>query len=193
MPKRYRWLLILLLLPALLIACGAGQTTPLADKVPVSPEAADRLAQKLEAAVNRDDDTFSLEFTDDELTSYVALKLAQPGGRAVQVPLEDFQARFSGGQMIFSGQLTSVCPFRLGFRLKAAAQVEDGRLDVRLDEARLGIVSLPRPLLKGLSRIVTETIVEAPLHLSEAVEVADLEIGQGVVRVGGRMTENSGQ
>jgi len=193
MPKRYRWLLILLLLPALLIACGAGGTPPQAEKVPVSPEAADRLAQKLAAAVNRDEDTFSLEFTDDELTSYVALKLAQPGGRAIQVPLEDFQARFSGGQMTFSGQLTTVCPFRLGFRLRAAAQVADGQLDVRLDEARLGIVSLPRPLLKGLSRIVTETIVEAPLHLSEAVEVADLEIGQGIVRVGGRMTENSGQ
>ncbi len=188
MPGRYRLLLVSVLLLVLLLACGLGKETPVAGtRVPVSQEAADRLAQKLKASVNQDDGTFSLEVTDVELTSYVALELSQPAARAVEIPLQDFQAQFTGGQMIFSGELTTVFPFRLGLRVAASARVENGQLDVALNEARLGAVSMPRLLLKGLSRVVSETIVEAPLHLEEAVEIVGVEIGEGLIRLGGRV------
>jgi len=190
MPKLYRLMLVFILLPALLLACGSGQRTPAAEVVvPVSQEAADRLAQKLKASVNKDDGVFSLQVTDVELTSYVVLELSQPAARAVEIPLQDFQAQFTGGQMIFSGKLTTVLPFDLNARVAASARVADGQFDVGLNEAQVGAVSLPRWVLKGLSRIIGETIVEAPLHLKEAVEIAEVEIGDGVIRLGGRIVK----
>lgn len=191
MPRRYRAMLALVLLPALLLACGSGKGTPAAEtRVTVSPEAADRLEQKLKASVNPDDGAFSLEVTDVELTSYAVLKLTRRAGRAAEIPLEDFQARLTGRQMVLSGRLTTVCPLKLNVRVAASARVEDGQLDVSLNEARVGAVSMPRWMLESLSRIVSETIVEAPLHLEEAVEITEVDIGDGVIRLGGRVVKS---
>jgi hypothetical protein len=191
MPRRYRSMLALVLLPALLLACGLGKGTPAAEtRVTVSPEAADRLEQKLKASVNPDDGAFSLEVTDVELTSYTVLKLTQQAGRAAEIPLEDFQVRLTGRQMILSGRLTTICALKLNVRVAASAQVEDGQLDVSLNEARVGAVSMPQWMLESLSRIVSETIVEAPLHLKEAVEIAEVDVGDGVIRLGGRVVKS---
>ena len=78
LPRRYRLLLTLILMPALMLGCGLGGKTPSSEmKVPVSQEAADRLEGKLERAFSGDEDAFSLEFTDAELTSYVVLELSR--------------------------------------------------------------------------------------------------------------------
>jgi hypothetical protein len=189
MPKRDRLMLALVLLPALLLACGLGRRMPSAEtRVPVSQEAADQLAQKLREGINRDEGTFGLEVTDAELTSYVVLKLSEQANRKSDVPLEGFQAQFSGGQMIFSGRIASICPLQLDVRVAAVAQVEDGRLDVTVDKAQLGVFLLPEWLLNSLSRIVTETIVEAPERMEEAVEITDVEVGEGMMRISGRIT-----
>jgi len=192
MPRRYRLMLVFVLLSALLLACGLGKKTPSTEaRVPVSQEAADRLEQKLKEATNKDEGTFGLEITDAELTSYVVLKLSEQADRADEIPLEDFQVRFSGRQMIFSGKLTTICPFQLNVKVTAMAQVEDGQLDVAVDKARVGAIPVPKGLLKSLSRIITETITEAPEQMDVAVEITDIEIGEGVMRIGGRITESS--
>jgi len=189
MPRRYRLMLVFALLPVLLLACGRGQKTPSTEtRVPVSQEAADRLAQKLQEGVNREEGTFSLEVTDAELTSYVVLKLSEQADRKSDMLLEDFQAQFSGGQMIFSGKVATVCPLQLNVRAAAVARVEDGQLDVVVDKAQVGILPIPKGLLNSLSHIITETITEAPEQIEEAVEITDVEIGEGVIRIGGRMT-----
>ena len=191
LPRRYRLLLTLILMPALMLGCGLGGKTPSSEmKVPVSQEAADRLEGKLERAFSGDEDAFSLEFTDAELTSYVVLELSRQIDGAEDMPLEDFQVRFAGGQMLLSGKLASVCPFRLDVRAAASARVEDGQLDVSVEEARVGGVPIPRWALESLSRIVTESIVEAPDHVDEAVRLTDVEIGEGVMRISGRVTES---
>lgn len=192
MPRRYRLMLALALLPALLLACGLGKKTPSTEtRVPVSQEAADRLEHKLKEGINRDEDIFSLEVTDVELTSYVVLKLSEQADRKNDLPLEDFQVQFSGGQMIYSAKVTTICPFQLDVRVAATAQVEDGQLDVTVDKARVGVLPLPKVLLNSLSRIVTETIAEAPERVEEAVEITNVEVGEGVMRISGRITGSS--
>jgi len=191
LPRRYCLVLILALLLVLMSSCRLDRKT-LSSKaiVPVSQQAADRMAGKLGEAFNGDEDTFSLEVTDEELTSYVVLEMSRQVDRSEDMPLEDFQVRFAGGQMLLSGTLTSICPFRLNVKVAASAQVNGGQLDVSVKEARLGIVPIPRWVLKSLSRIVTESIVEAPDHLDRAAQITDVEIGEGVMRVSGRVTES---
>jgi hypothetical protein len=182
------------LLLALLLACGLGKKTPSTEtKVPVSQEAADRLEQKLKEGVNGDEGTFSLEVTDAELTSYVILKLSEQADRKGDLPLEDFQVQFIGGQMIYSAKVTTVCPFQLDVRVAATAQVEDGQFDVAVDKAQVGVLSLPKVLLDSLSRIITETIAEAPERVEEAVEITDVETGEGMMRIDGRVTRRTGK
>jgi hypothetical protein len=86
--------------------------------------------------------------------------------------------------------VTTICPFQLNLRVTAAARVTDGQLDVTVDKARVGVLPIPKVLLTGLSRITTETIAEAPERVEEAVEITDVEIGEGVMRIGGRITGN---
>jgi hypothetical protein len=191
LPKRTRLMWVFLLLPALLLACGLGKRTPANEiKVPVSQEAADRLKDKLEEAFNGDEDTFSLEVTDVELTSFVVLEMSEQVDRADDMLLEDFQVRFAEGQMLLSGKVTAVCPFELNVKAAASAQVEDGQLGVSVNKAQTGMVPLPKWVLEGLSRTITESIVEAPDHMEKAVEIADLKIGEGVMRISGRVVES---
>jgi len=187
-PRRYRLTLASVLLLALLLACNLGEKTPSTEmRVPVSQEAADRLEQKLREGVNRDEGTFSLEVTDTELTSYVVLKLSEQADRKGDLPLEDFQVQFIGGQMVYSARVTTVCPFSFNVRVAATAEVEESQLDVAVDKARVGVLPLPKVLLNSLSRIITETIAEAPERLEEAVEITDVEVGERTMRIGGHI------
>ncbi len=188
-PRRYRLMLAFLLLPALSLACGLGKKATAEPRVPVSQEAAERLEQKLKEGINEQGDTFDVEVTDVELTSYVVLKLSEQAGED-EMPLEDFQVRFSDGQMIVSGKAVTVCPFELNTKVVASAQVKDGQLDVNVDKAQVGIVPMPKALLKGLSRMITETIVEAPEEVDKAAVITDVEIGEGVMRIAGRLTHS---
>ncbi|MFZ5918276.1 MAG: hypothetical protein ACOYZ7_15140 [Chloroflexota bacterium] len=192
-PGRYRRILPLFVLPALLLACSLGQSTvETAPRTAVSQEAADSLEQKLqEAFALPDGETFSLEMTDAELTSYIVLHLAEQVDRRQDIPLEDFQVQFADGQMLLSGKLTSVCPFSLNVQVAASAQVDDGQLDVSVDSARLGVLPLPKALLNELSRIVSESILESPEHLETSVQLSQVEIDQGIMRLSGRMIKNA--
>jgi len=190
LPRRYR-LMLALLLPALLLACRFSKTmlSP-GTSVPVSQEAADQLEEKLGRLIQGEDNgTFSLQVTEAELTSYVVFKMTEQIDRPEELPLENFQARFAGGQMIFSGRVTAVCPLCFDVQVVASAHTRDGELDVSVDEAQMGTVRLSTGLLKNLSRIITETIIEAPERMERAVEIADVEIGEGVMQISGQVTE----
>jgi hypothetical protein len=197
LPGRYRLMLIVaivvivVLLLALLVACNLGQRASYSEtKVPVSQEAADRLGQRLkETATREGDGAFSLEATDVELTSYLALRMADEIDGLEDVPLEDLQVQFTGGQMLFSGKLRTVCPFSLNLKVVASAQVDGGQLDLRLERAQAGAIPIPKGLLKSLSRIINETIAEAPERLERAVEITDVQIGEGTIFVSGRVVE----
>ena len=190
--KRYRLMLALVLLPLLLLACGRGKKTPSPEpKIPVSQEAADRLEQKLKESINREGDgSFDLEITGSELTSYLVFKMDEQANGSDDLPLKDLQVQFSGGQMIFSGKLISVLPFDLDVRVAASAQVEDGQIDISVTEARAGAIPLPKGLLKNISRIINESIAEAPEQMEKAIEITGVDIGEGVMQISGRITEN---
>ena len=191
LPRRYCLMLALLLPALLLVACRFSKTmlSP-GTSVPVSQEAADRLEEKLGCLIQGEDDgAFGLQVTEAELTSYVVFKMAEQIDRSEELPLENFQARFAGGQMIFSGKVTAVCLLCFDVQVVASAHTKDGELDVSVDEAQMGAVRLSTGLLKNLSRIITETIIEAPERMERAVEIADIEIGEGVMQISGRVTE----
>ena len=57
----------------------------------------------------------------------------------------------------------------------------------------MGVLPLPKVLLSSLSRIITETIAEAPERLEEAVEITYVEVGEGTMRIGGRITTRTGR
>jgi hypothetical protein len=122
LPRRYR-LMLALLVPALLLACRFSKTmlSP-GTSVPVSQEAADRLEEKLGRLIQgEDNDAFSLQVTEAELTSYVVFKMAEQIDRPEELPLENFQAQFTGGQMLFSGKVAAVCPLCFDVQVAASA------------------------------------------------------------------------
>lgn len=163
----------MLLSIVLLVTCVAcrsqspdrSQTDP---PIIITQEAADSLLSKVQAFAGQ---TSSIELSDQEVTSYIALHLAQ------SIPISSLEIRFSPGEAVLHGYLTK--PFRTQVRLSAAAQVTGGKPRLDVTSARIGRIGIPRFLLKSLSSSITEMVQEGATHVQ--LEKVELENGRIII------------
>jgi len=164
-----------LLVALTIVACTtAGSATLPGGPVEVSPEAAQRVEAKLVKALTLDPSAqFILRFTDEEVTSYLAIKLEE----TTETPITDPQVRFTKGKIYIAGKLTNVGPVQVRAMIVAAPHVTDDQLVIDIESVYLGPISAPNALLDSLSQTIDEAFEEAQVKLKiTQVEVFESEI-----------------
>jgi len=180
--KHYHRLLLpgFILLWAIL-ACGpCGWLSRSGPKLPdrsieITEEAAQRFQEKLrEAAESQGKGPIRLQFSDQELTSFINLRLEE----RADMPLVEPRIWFTQGKIYMSGELHSEeVPLSGRAVIVASAQVADGRIQISIDQATIGRVPIPRAFLDTLSQRVNDILGRAQLH----IKVERLEILEGEV------------
>jgi hypothetical protein len=164
-----------LLVALTIIACTATDSATLpGGQVEVSPEAAQRVETKLvEALTLNPSNQFILRFTDEEFTSYLALKLEE----TTEPPITDPQIRFTKGKIYVAGKLTNVGPVKVRAMLVAIPRVVSDQLVIDIQNVYLGPIPAPNALLNSLSQTIDQALEEAQVNLKiTQVEVFESEI-----------------
>jgi hypothetical protein len=179
--------LVLGILSLCLLACGpcgllsATVPTP-PHPVVVSTEAAGLLESRVEQTVEgQPGQPFILTMSDDEVTSLAATELAKYD----EVPVAEPRIWFSQGRVHGTGRLVNVLPVETSVYIVASASVQDGKLQVEIEEATAGSLPLPASVLDVISQSISETVDELQLH----VDVTGLEIREGEATLYGTLTE----
>lgn len=176
--RRWITLCIITLCGLLSLSCitpcflsGRQAPTPI-PTVSASEDAAKQLEGKVEGLGSAQ---FRLEITEQEATSYLALRAAS------SFPLHSPQVHFLPGKIIAEGDISN--PVRGHLVATARVSVVDGRPEIQVLEARLGAVSAPQALLASLSDGVSEMIDQG----EPAVVLDEIDVQAGrIVIVGHR-------
>ena len=174
--NRHRLIFSLSLLVALtIIACTAADSATLpGGPVEISPEAAQRVEAKLvEALTLNPNDQFILRFTDEEVTSYLALKLEE----TTEPPIANPQIRFTKGKMYVAGELTNIGPMQVRAMIITVPRVTDDQLVIDIESVYIGPIPIPNTFLDSLSQTIDMALEEAQVSLKiTQVEVFESEI-----------------
>lgn len=157
-----------------IVACTMADSATLpGGTVEISHQAAQRVDAKLvEALTLNPNDQFILRFTDEEVTSYLALKLEE----TADSPITDPQVRFTKGKIYVSGELTNVA-MQVKAMIVAIPRIMDDQLVIDIESVYLGPITAPNTLLDSLSQTIDEAFEEAQVDLKiTQVEIFEKEI-----------------
>lgn len=146
--------------------------TPLPTIAP-SETAATRLEEKARALEER---AFRIEFTDEEVTSYLALQLGD------SLPLASPRIAFQPGKFILEGEITA--PIRGHVTLTGTIQAAEGRPKVSFQGASVSGIPLPQAALASISDTISELILQGASN----VEIQEIELLAGRILIAGRNT-----
>jgi hypothetical protein len=169
----------------LTLACNLGGRDetigPPAGAIPVSQDAADRLKQNFYQALQEATGAqeANLRVTNEEITSLVALQLTETG----QIPLSNPQVWFTAGRIYITGEVSSVGPIAFDSLIVATAVVDQDRMVVRVEEAKMGPFNFPESLIESMTQTVNETL--AGLQIDADLTITRLEILEGEMFVVG--------
>ncbi len=138
--------------------------------IPASEAAASRFEEKAKAL---EQPSFSVEFTDEEVTSYLAAHAPASG------PIASPQVSFHPGKVVITGELTS--PTRGHVTLTGGVQVAGGRLQLEFEDASVAGIAIPRAALASISDSVSQLIIDADAQ----VEIESVEVLEGLIRITG--------
>jgi uncharacterized protein YpmS len=165
-------LALLAILAALLLAasgCSGSDCAgiPQDGAVRVSQQAAQRLQVRLDQVNASQAPEFTLEATDEEVTSYLAVYLKQS-------PLTDAQVRFLSGKV----QIYAAAAQLLNLSIASlwTAQVEAGQVHINLESATVSCMPVPPQLLESISATLNQMIVESQVNIQ--VKAIRLEPGK---------------
>ena len=169
------------------LACSLGgsnssdQLQPPGGPIPISPEAADRLRQNFnqalqEAGGNRES---QLRITNEEITSLVAVELTETG----RIPVTDPQVWFTAGRIFMTSQVQVFGPTKLNSVIVATAVVDNGQMVVEVEEAQMGPFDFPDQLLESTTQTINETVTS--ILVGADLEITRLEILEGEMFVVG--------
>jgi hypothetical protein len=177
------WSLALALLCLAGLACSLGSTpTPPASPIPVSTEAAGEVEDLWRTALeNAQDGQVTVVMTEEQLTSYVAVKLAEEP----DAPFEDVQVFLRDGKMILFGNATLrgiTAPAQVVLSVSTTAE---GRLQVSIDEADFGPLPVPQSMLNTLSDGLNELMAGELGPQATGVRLTSVAIADGQMSLTG--------
>jgi len=176
--RRLLWLCLALALP--LLACSlprlrreAPTPTP---TIAVSKQAAEQLERKLqEAWESKEEPKILLRVTDEEITSYLNLRLQEQGA---DLPIQAPRVRFTDGKIYLSGQVRLESPAISGQGLVVATPIlVDGRVQVEINRAAVGPFPVPRPFLQQVTTLINDRLAE----VTSQVKVQRIEVSEGAL------------
>ena len=170
---------VLTLLISTSLACSLGggseQLQPPGGPIPISLEAADRLKQNFNQALQEASGNHEsqLRITNEEITSLVAAELTETG----RIPVTDPQVWFTAGRIFMTSKVQVFGPFRLDSVIVATAVVDNGQMLVRVQEAQMGPFDFPDRLLESTTQTINETV--AGILIGADLDITRLEILEG--------------
>ncbi|MCS6907742.1 MAG: LmeA family phospholipid-binding protein [Anaerolineales bacterium] len=185
MSKKTRWLVVLLAITGLLtLSCRLSEAgLPRASNPPVSTEEAASLESKLEQALREANErgTFTLEVTEQQLTSYVALSLE----KYTKEPITNVQFQFREGKIFFSG---IVHRDGLQFPVRAVGKIgldATGSLAVELAEAKIGPFPLPQSVRDNIAEEMKRAFKEQIAISGSELVIEEVTIREGSILIRG--------
>lgn len=181
--KRWLSLVVVLICAVLTLSCvtpcfsrlaarSSVETVPAPQPtLPPSEEAARSFEEKAKALQGV---TFEVEFTEQEVTSYMALRAASSG------PIASPRISFQPGQVTLEGDLTGPIPGRV--TLRGTLQAVDGKPQLQFQEASVAGVPIPAVMLASLSDSLSQMIAES----EGEVEVERIDVLDGRIVIAGR-------
>lgn len=169
--------MIIALLALIGLACGPrsgiDEIKPPGGTIPVSAEAAERLKDNFYQALQEagPEHEAQLRVTNEEITSLIALELAETG----RIPLSNPQIWFTSGRIYVTGGVKPFGPFEFNSIIVATAIVDNGQLLVEVQEAQMGLFDFPDAILES----ITQTINEALASILIDLDITRLEILEG--------------
>lgn len=173
--------LVLLLLVSLACSLGGSNEAEIAPpegNIPVNQEATDRLKQNFNQALQETSSSneAQLRITNEEITSLVATELS----RTDKIPLSNPQVWFTAGRIYMTGDVSALGVTNSSI-IVASAVVDNGRLVVEVQEAKMGPFDFPDSILESITQTVNETIAGILIDL----DIVRLEILEGEMFVVG--------
>lgn len=169
------------------LACSPslGGPTPPGPPIPVSTEAAGQLIELWQKAFeNAQNGQVSVVMNEEQVTSYVALKLAEDPDspiRDVQIYLRDDKLTLYG--QATAGRITAPAQIVLG-----AATTADGQVAIALESADFGPVPVPQALLSEVSSGLNQLITGQLGVQTTGFNVTSIAIADGQMAVAGTVT-----
>jgi hypothetical protein len=166
----------------LILACGpcsllsADLPTP-PHPIAVSTESAAQLESRIQQNLGgAPGQPFIMRMTDAEVTSLVATKLSQ----YEESPVADPQIWFTKGKIYGTGRLVNVLPIEAKFFVVATARIEDGQVEVDIEESSAGALPIPGRMLDTLSQSINETMDD--LQLDVTVTALEILEGEAIIK-----------
>jgi hypothetical protein len=158
---------------------SAGPELP-GGPVQVSEEAAKRLDDKINQAFQQGPSSqFTLTATDEEVTSWAALRLApQPDSH-----IEDPQIRFTQGKTFAAMTVTGILPFKLRINMVASVSIVGDQVQFKVEKSSAGIFPVPGMILDYLTQNINQTIMQAQLD----VQVTSIDILESQILIAGKL------
>ncbi len=182
-----RILVVTLALSLASLACNLGLSapTPPASPIPVSTEAAGQLEDSVdEALANAQDGEVTLEMTEEQVTSYVAVKLQdQP-----DVPFSEPQVFLRNGQVIIYGtaDLEALStPAQITLEPHVTAE---GGLKLAIVNADFGLVPVPASVLSDLETNLNELMASKFSPEATGMQIKSVAIADGTMTLHGEKT-----
>jgi hypothetical protein len=170
------------------LACstGLGSPTQPASPIPVSTESAGQLESAWETAVaNPQNGQVTVVMTEQQITSYAAIKLAADP----QSPIQNPQIFLRNGQMSLYGTAKAngvLLPVAIGLSIAPAA---DGTVSVTIQSINFGPFPAPASLRDTLSSSINNLITTQVANGNTNFKVTDIKIGDGQMTVTGTVSQ----
>jgi hypothetical protein len=162
--------------------CLGGAVTPTMTPAPISSDQAQQMRDRINQA-RLQEGAFSIEVTDQELTSYV-VGLLQSG--AGEFPARDMQIRFADGYADIWATFIDVAPVDLPVYVRATLRAVDGGLVFSIVQANVGQFPVPGALRESIARMLSDTLAELELGL----RIESAQIAPGKLLLTGQITGN---
>jgi uncharacterized protein YpmS len=177
------WLFVVTLMCLAGLACSLGSTpTPPASPIPVSTEAAGEVEDLWQSAIeNAQDGQVTVVMTEEQLTSYVAVRLAEQP----DAPFDDVQVFLRDGKMTLFGNATVRGISAPAQVVLSVSTTSDGRLQVSIDEADFGPLPVPQSMLETLSGGLNEMMSGELGPQATGVRITSVAIADGQMSLTG--------
>jgi hypothetical protein len=171
---RAHWFLMAILAVTLLATSGCGAADcagiPQDGAVRGSQQAAQRLQVRIDQVNASQTPEFTLEATDEEVTSYLSVYLQQS-------PLTTAQVRFLSGKVQINAAAAQL--MNVSVATIWTALVDAGQVRVTLESASVSCMPVPPQLLESISATLNQMIVESQVN----VQVKTVRIDPGKITV----------
>ena len=180
--------LVLMALIGASLACNiaVGGPTPPASPIPVSTEAAGQLEEIWKQALeNSGNGEISVTFTEAQLTSFAALKLAEqeePPLRDIQVFLRDGKIQLYGTATAGSLSTTALVILKLNL-------TPEGLITLEVEEADFGPIPVPDSLLENVSKALDEALTGQLGSQATGFKITNAVIADGQMTLTGTISK----